>query len=63
MKSQKHNEGDLKDLKVKIEKKVVEDLEIMVKNMNMSMDDIVVIALKRFRSSHTDYMKQVPRAE
>jgi fructose-1,6-bisphosphatase/sedoheptulose 1,7-bisphosphatase-like protein len=63
MKSQKHNEGDLKDLKVKIEKKVVEDLEIMVKNMNISMDDIVVIALKRFRSSHLDYMKQVPRAE
>jgi fructose-1,6-bisphosphatase/sedoheptulose 1,7-bisphosphatase-like protein len=63
MKSQKHNEGELKELSVKIEKKVVEDLELMSKNTGMSTSDIVVIALKRFRSSHLDYLKQVPRAE
>lgn len=59
MKSQKQNEGELKDLVVKIEKKVAEDLELMSKNSGISVDDIVVIALKRFRSSHTDYLNQV----
>lgn len=63
MKSQKHNQGDLKEITVKIEKKVVEDLEIMVKNTNIPMADLVVIALKRFRSSHTDYLKQTPMTE
>lgn len=63
MKSQKHNEGELKEITVKIEKKIAEDLELMVKNTNLSMSDIVVIALKRFRASHLDYMKQVPRAD
>lgn len=63
MKSQKHNEGDLKEIKVKIEKKVAEDLELMSKNTGMPEADIVVIALKRFRSSHLDYMKLVPMTE
>lgn len=63
MKSQKHNEGELKELTIKIEKKVVEDLETMVKNTNIPMNDLVVIALKRFRSSHTDYLKQTPITE
>lgn len=63
MKTQKHNEGELKDLTVKIEKKVVEDLELMAKNSGIKVEDIVVIALKRFRSSHNDYMKTVPMYE
>ncbi len=63
MKSQKQNVGDLKEITVKIEKKVVEDLELMVKNTNIPMSDLVVIALKRFRSSHTDYLKQTPLTE
>lgn len=63
MKSQKHNQGELKDLTVKIEKKVVEDLELMVKNTNIPLNDLVVVALKRFRSSHTDYLKQTPITE
>ena len=63
MKSQKHNEGDLKELHVKIEKKVLEDFELMVKNTNIPLNDLVVIAMKRFRSSHFDYLKQVPRTE
>jgi fructose-1,6-bisphosphatase/sedoheptulose 1,7-bisphosphatase-like protein len=63
MKSQKHNEGDLKEISVKIEKKVAEDLELMSKNTNIPLADLVVIALKRFRSSHSDYLKQVPMVE
>jgi fructose-1,6-bisphosphatase/sedoheptulose 1,7-bisphosphatase-like protein len=63
MKSQKHNQGELKEIKVKIEKQVVEDLELMSKNTNIPMEDIVVIALKRFRSSHADYMKNAPQTE
>ncbi len=63
MKSQKHNQGDLKELAVKIEKQVMEDLETMVKNTKIPLNDLVVIALKRFRSSHTDYLKQTPMTE
>lgn len=63
MKSQKQNQGELKELTIKIEKKVVEDLELMEKNTNIPMADLVVIALKRFRSSHTDYLKQTPITE
>jgi fructose-1,6-bisphosphatase/sedoheptulose 1,7-bisphosphatase-like protein len=63
MKSQKHNEGELKEVTVNIEKKVAENLELMSKNTGIPMDDIVVIALKRFTSSHLDYLKQVPRVE
>ena len=63
MKSQKHNLGELKEVSVKIESKVVEDLELMAKNTGMLVADIVVIALKRFRSSHLDYLKQVPMTE
>jgi len=63
MKSQKHNQNDLKEVTVKIEKDVVEDFEKMVKNTNMPMADLVVIAMKRFRSSHADYLKQVPMTE
>lgn len=63
MKSQKHNQGELKEITVKIESKVVEDLELMAKNTGMPVAEIVVIALKRFRSSHLDYLKQVPVTE
>lgn len=63
MKSQKQNQGELKEITVKIEKKVAEDLELMSKNTGMPIADLVVIAVKRFRSSHLDYMKQVPRTE
>ena len=63
MKSQKHNQNDLKEVTVKIENDVVEDFEKMVKNTNIPMADLVVIAMKRFRSSHADYLKQVPMTE
>ena len=63
MKSQKHNQGELKEIKVKIETKVATDLELMSKNTGIPEADLVVIALKRFRSSHTDYLKQTPITE
>lgn len=63
MKSQKHNQGELKEVTVKIENQVALDLELMSKNTGMPVADIVVIALKRFRSSHLDYMKLVPMTE
>jgi fructose-1,6-bisphosphatase/sedoheptulose 1,7-bisphosphatase-like protein len=63
MKSQKQNQGELKELTIKIDKQVAEDFETMVKNTNISMNDLVVTAMKRFRSSHNDYLKQVPMTE
>lgn len=54
MKGQAHNQGELKELSVKIEKEVVESVERMAKNSNTTVDEIVVVALKRFRASHTD---------
>lgn len=56
MKDQKHNEGELGDLAVKVEKKMLNDLKTMSKNSGLSEDEIVIIALKRFKSSHADYM-------
>ncbi|MBL7664119.1 MAG: hypothetical protein JNM93_03215 [Bacteriovoracaceae bacterium] len=63
MKTQKHNEGELKDLNVKIEKNLVESLDIMSKNSGLPVADIVAIAVKRFRSSHADYMGILPKSE
>lgn len=56
MKSQNYNEGELAELKVSIEKQLTEDLELMSKNSGLSVDDLVAVAVKRFRSSHADYM-------
>ncbi len=55
MKNQIQNQGDLKDLNVKIEKDVVESFERMTKASGLPLADLVVIALKRYRSSHTDW--------
>ncbi len=63
MRTQKHNQGELKELTVMIEKDVLESLETMARNSTLSMADIVVIALKRFRSSHTDYLQSTPPTE
>lgn len=56
MKSQEHNKTELSELNVKIEKQIFEDLKVMSSNSGLSVDDIVTIALKRFKSSHADYM-------
>lgn len=63
MKTQKHNQGELKELKVNIESDLVNSLELMSKNSGMSVEEIVAIALKRFRSSHADYMGVAPTLE
>ena len=55
MKDQVYNQGELKELKVMIEKSEVEALERMSINAGISVQDIVVIALKRYRNSHSDY--------
>ncbi|MAF78131.1 MAG: hypothetical protein CME63_18025 [Halobacteriovoraceae bacterium] len=60
MKSQVHNEGELKELTVKIEKDVVESFELMAKKTDIPIEDLVVTALKRFRASHGDYMGKTP---
>jgi fructose-1,6-bisphosphatase/sedoheptulose 1,7-bisphosphatase-like protein len=58
MKGQVHNQGELKELKVEIEKQVVEAMEQMSENTGYSLGELVVIALKRFRASHSDYEKK-----
>lgn len=63
MKSQKHNQGELKTLNVEIEKSVVEVIEQMSENTKIPLADIVVIALKRFRAHHADYEGVPPKAE
>ena len=63
MKSQKHNEGELKELKVKIEKTIVESFEVMAKNTGIPMEDLVVVALKRFKASHGDYTGKTPELD
>ena len=55
MKNQVQNKGELKELKVSIEKEVLESFERMIKPSGMSMADLVVTALKRFRSAHSDW--------
>ena len=63
MKSQKHNQGELAELAVKIEKSIVESLDVMSSKSDLTKDEIVVIALKRFISSHADYMGASPKTE
>ena len=60
MKSQKHNEGELKKLEVQIEKDIVESFEKMAQNSGIALNDLVVVALKRFKSSHSDYTDTEP---
>jgi len=61
MKTQSQNQGELKELKVMIEKEVVESFERMTKASNISIEDLVVIALKRYRSSHSDWDVKSPK--
>ena len=55
MKNQVHNQGELKELKVEIEGQVLESFERMADSTGIPMADLVVIAMKRFRSSHSDW--------
>ncbi|MGZ3788726.1 MAG: hypothetical protein ACXVLQ_09400 [Bacteriovorax sp.] len=55
MKNQVYNNGELKELKVMIEKEILETFERMAKHTNIPIQDLLVIAMKRFRSSHGDF--------
>lgn len=63
MKTQKHNSGKLKKLTVNIEEAVVKSIESMSENSTLSVDDIVVIALKRFRASHAELEGKAPSVD
>jgi fructose-1,6-bisphosphatase/sedoheptulose 1,7-bisphosphatase-like protein len=56
MKTQSYNQGELAELKVNIEKQLTEDLKIMSENSGLSVDELVAVAIKRFRTHHADYM-------
>ena len=60
MKSQKHNQGELKKVTLNIEVEMAKALEEMSNNSGLSQDDIVVIALKRYQAAHSDYVKKTP---
>jgi fructose-1,6-bisphosphatase/sedoheptulose 1,7-bisphosphatase-like protein len=55
MKNQVYNKGELKELKVMIEKETLESFLRMAKNTNTPLEDLIVIALKRYRSAHGDF--------
>lgn len=55
MKTQVHNKGELEELKVLIDKDIKAAFERMAKYTNIPLEDLLVIAMKRFRSSHGDY--------
>lgn len=63
MKNQVHNQGDLKELKVSIEKDVVDSFERMSKVSGITVADLVVIALKRYRSAHSDWDVKPSKSE
>ena len=63
MKNQRHNQGNLKELKVEIEEKVLDSIVQMAESSNMTVDDIVVIALKRFRASHAELEGKAPKLD
>ena len=63
MKSQKHNTGELKELSVEIEAEVVDHFNMMSEKSNLPLAELVVIALKRFRASHADYMETEPNLD
>jgi hypothetical protein len=56
MKGQTHNQGELKEITLALEVKLVEDVATMAKNSGLPEAEIVAIAIKRFRSAHADYM-------
>ncbi len=58
MKSQKYNQGELKELKLKLDKDVVVAFENMSKNTGIPLENLVVISMMRFRAQHSDYEKK-----
>jgi hypothetical protein len=54
MKDQVYNKGELKELKAMIDKNVAESAVRMAANQGIPLEDLIVIALQRYRSSHLD---------
>ena len=63
MKSQEYNKGELENLNVNIEKDVFESFKSMANNTGYTLDDLVVIAMRRFRASHSDYERKLLKSE
>lgn len=63
MKSQEHNKGELAKLEVMVEKKIVDTITEMAKHTGLPLEELVVIALKRFCSSHNDYLGRTPKVD
>ena len=61
MKSQKYNDGELKELTVNIDKGVAETVISMAKVKGSDVDDIIVIALKRYIAGHAELEGKVPK--
>jgi hypothetical protein len=55
MKNQTYNKGELKELKVMIDKEIVETFERMAEHTKTPIADLLYIAMKRFRSTHGDF--------
>jgi hypothetical protein len=54
MKDQVYNKGELKELKAMIDINVAESAVRMAANQGIPLEDLIVIALKRYRASHLD---------
>ncbi|MEK6625085.1 MAG: ribbon-helix-helix protein, CopG family [Bdellovibrionota bacterium] len=63
MKTQKHNQGELKSLTIKIEKDVAETVEKMAKKAGIPVDELVVVALKRYKSAHAELEDKLPKLD
>ena len=63
MKTRVQNQGELKELKVMIEKDIVESFERMTKASGFPLADLVVIAMKRYRSAHSDWDVKSSKSE
>ena len=63
MKSQQHNQGELQEVNVKIEKDIAAKIMAMSENTDLTVDDLVVISLKRFIASHSDYLQSAPSTD
>jgi len=63
MKSQKYNQGLVKELKVAIDKKIAETVQLMAKNKGTDINEIITIALKRYIASHAELEGKVPQHE
>lgn len=47
---------DLEELKVNLDPQLIADLKTMSQNSGLSVDELVAVAVKRFRTHHADYM-------